>query len=199
MRALGADLYSISAHKLYAPKGSGALYVRKGVALRPVAYGGRHEQQRRAGTENVPGAVALGWACEHADIPAETSRLALLRDRLEKAVLDRVPAVTVNGFGAERAANTTNLRFEAIGGEALVIALDLKGFAVSTGSACSSGAVEPSAPLVAMGLSSEQARSSIRISLGRANTESQVDALVDAIEQCAAHLRRLSPVSLAHA
>ena len=154
VRELGVDLYSLSAHKMYAPKGAGALYVRKGVTLAPLLFGGRHEAQRRAGTENVPGCVALGWACEHSArlLDEEMPRLAALRDRLDSAVLARISGVSVNGAGAPRAANTTNLRFDGIGGEAMVIALDLKGFAVSSGSACSSGAVEPSHVLLAMGL-----------------------------------------------
>ncbi len=189
-----ADLYSISAHKMYGPKGSGALFVRKGLDLQPLLHGGAHEQRRRAGTENVPGAVALGWCCSH---PA--SDQTALRDRLEAAVLDRVPGVRINGGGAPRVGNTTNFSFEAIRAEAMVIALDLKGFSVSTGSACSSGAVEASHVLTAMGLSAEDARSSIRVSLGKSNTEEQVDALAVAIGEAAEHLRRLSPVSLAHA
>jgi cysteine desulfurase len=197
VRDLGVDLYSMSAHKMYAPKGAGALYVRKGVELAPVQYGGRHEGQRRAGTENVPGCVALGWACEHPSID-DMPRLAVLRDHLEAAVLDRLPGVAVNGAGAPRAANTTNLRFDGIGGEAMVIALDLRGFAVSSGSACSSGAVEPSHVLLAIGLTPEQARASVRISLGRTNTAEQVDALVEAIVDSVVHLRRLSPSAVSH-
>jgi cysteine desulfurase len=198
VRELGVDLYSISAHKMYAPKGAGALYVRKDLALQPLQYGGRHEAQRRAGTENVPGCAALGWACENAPLD-DMPRLAALRDRLESAVVARIPGVSVNGAGAPRAANTSNLRFDGIGGEAMVIALDLRGFAVSSGSACSSGAVEPSHVLLAIGLTKEQARSSVRISLGRSNTVEQVDGLVEAIAESVAHLRRLSPSVLAHA
>jgi cysteine desulfurase len=185
---LNVDLYSISAHKFCAPKGAGALFVRTGVTLQPLQFGGRHERSRRAGTENVPGAIAMGAA---ATLPSPD--LAGLRDRLERTVLDRVPDVTVNGLGAPRVANTTNLCFEGIEGEAMVIALDLRGFAVSSGSACSSGAVEPSHVLSAMGLPPEMARSSLRFSLGRGNTAGQVDALIEAIAASAAHLRRLSP------
>ena len=187
---LGVDLYSISGHKIYAPKGVGALYVRAGVALEAGTYGGRQERARRTGTENVPGIVAMGDA---ALLAAEGARLAALRDRLEQAILDRVAHVTVNGTGGERVPNTSNLRFEGIDGEALLIALDLKGFSVSTGAACSSGAVEPSHVLLAMGLTKEEARSSIRFSLGRGNTEEQVDALVEAVVESVAHLRKLSP------
>jgi cysteine desulfurase len=194
VKALGVDLYSISGHKLYAPKGAGALYVRKGVELAPVMYGGRHEDGRRAGTENVPAVVALSVAmgATATRFAEESARLGELRDRLETAVLKRVPDTSVNGAGAERIPNTTNIRFDGIGGEAMVIALDLAGFAVSTGAACSSGAVEPSHVLTAMGLDREQARAGIRFSLGRGNTVEQVDALVDAVVDAACRLRRIS-------
>jgi cysteine desulfurase len=196
---LGVDLYSISAHKLYAPKGAGALFVRKGVTLTPVLYGGRHEQQRRAGTENVPGCFSLGVAAELASRDFEDcKRLAELQARLETAVLRNVPDVRVIGADAPRICNTTNFLFDGIGGEAMVIALDIRGFAVSSGSACSSGAVEPSHVLLALGLDAQAARSSVRVSLGRSNTAEQVDALVDAIGESAAHLRRLSPTYAAH-
>jgi cysteine desulfurase len=183
------DLYTISGHKLNAPKGIGALYVRQGVELRPRQFGGRHEQGRRAGTENVPAAVALGAACA---LPRPD--LSALRDRLEHGILARVPHAVVNGAAAPRVPNTTNIRFHGIEGEAMVIALDLRGFAVSSGAACSSGAVEPSHVLTAIGLTRDEAKSSIRFSLGLGNTEAQVDALIDAVAAAAAHLRRLSPV-----
>jgi len=197
VEALGVDLYSLSGHKIYAPKGIGALYVRKGTRLSPVLFGGHHERDRRPGTENVPAAVALGRAAELAgrDLVSEAERLAVLRDRLEAAILDRVPGAGVNAGRAPRTPNTTNLYFDGLEGEALVIALDLRGFAVSSGSACSSGAVEPSHVLLAIGLSPEQARASIRFSLGRSNTEEQVDALAEAVAASVLHLRRLSPVS----
>jgi cysteine desulfurase len=193
-RALGVDLYSISGHKFYAPKGVGALYVRNGAALEPLMWGGHHERDRRAGTENVAGAVALACAACAAleDLPMESRRLSDLRDRLERSVLERVPATGVNGGGALRLPNTTNIWFDGVQGEALVIALDLAGFAVSTGSACSSGAVEPSHVLSAMGLTSERARSSLRFSLGRSNTIEQVDALPAAVEEAVARLRSVS-------
>ncbi|MBI4875521.1 MAG: cysteine desulfurase, partial [Acidobacteria bacterium] len=166
VRALGVDLYSISGHKFYAPKGAGALYVREGVKLAPLLYGGHHERDRRAGTENVPGAAALGraarWAREN--LAEESIRLAALRDRLERGILARVPGSAVNG--TLRTPNTSNMRFEGVDGEAMLIALDLRGFAVSSGAACSSGAVEPSHVLTAMGLGREQARSCLRFSLG---------------------------------
>jgi cysteine desulfurase len=190
---LGIDLYSISGHKMYAPKGIGALYVRKGTSLSPMLFGGRHEQQRRAGTENVAGAVALGAACSTMQLPTGE-----LRDRLEQGVLHRIPEVTVNGDPRFRSPNTTNLCFDGIEGESLVIALDLKGFAVSSGSACSSGAVEPSHVLTAIGLPAQKAKSSLRFSLGRSNTADQVDRLIDAICTAVAHLRRLSPAFVSH-
>ncbi len=195
VRALGVDLYSISGHKFYSPKGAGALYVKNGTSLRPIQFGGRHERDRRPGTENVPGAIALGTAADAARVALEneTARLASLRDRLESGILARVPDCGLNGRGSARTPNTTNIYFDGLEGEALVIALDLKGFAVSSGSACSSGAVEPSHVLLAMGLPRERARASLRFSLGSSNTEEQVDALVEAVAECAAHLRRLSP------
>jgi cysteine desulfurase len=165
--------------------------VKKGTPLTPILYGGRHERERRAGTENVPGAVALGTALEL--IQAGSVELAGLRDRLEQGIAARVPDITINGSREHRAPNTTNISFHGIEGEAMVIALDLKGFAVSSGSACSSGAVEPSHVLTAMGLSRNEAKSAIRFSLGASNTEEQVDALIEAVVQTSAHLRRLSP------
>jgi cysteine desulfurase len=195
VKALGVDLYSISGHKLYAPKGIGALYVKHGTRLAPIQFGGRHERERRPGTENVPGAVALGQAAASVteDLESETARLAALRDRLESGILERIPACGVNGGRSPRTPNTTNIFFDGLEGEALVISLDLKGFAVSSGSACSSGAVEPSHVLLAIGLSRERARASVRFSLGQSNTEEQVDALIDAVAESAAHLRKLSP------
>lgn len=198
---LGVDLYSVSAHKLNGPKGVGALYVRKGTPLRRQMHGGRHERERRAGTENVPGAAAMGRVCEwfQQHRAEEAARVAALRDRLEQGILRRVPAVTVNGDRARRAPNTTNLCFAGIEGEAMVIALDLRGFAVSSGAACSSGSVEPSHVLTAIGLRREQARSSLRFSLGRGNTVEQVDALIEAVADAAAHLRRISVEAPTHA
>jgi cysteine desulfurase len=196
VQALGVDLYSLSAHKLNAPKGAGALFVRKGVKLQALQFGGRHEQERRAGTENVPGIAALGCAAEQLQKhrAAESLCLAALRDRLEAKIFERVPGVKLNSGSATRLPNTASVQFDGIEGEALVIALDLAGFAVSSGAACSSGAVEPSHVLLAMGLTPAEARSSIRFSLGQGNDEAQVDALVDAVVASAARLRKLSPV-----
>jgi cysteine desulfurase len=195
LAALPVDLYSFSGHKLYAPKGVGALYVRQGVTLQPIQFGGRHERSLRAGTENVPGAVALAAAARvcAAHQATEHARLASLRERLEEGIRARVPDIEIHGAAARRLPNTTNIAFQGVDGEAMVIALDLRGFAVSTGAACSSGAVQPSHVLTAMGLSAERARSSLRFSLGRGNTPAHVDALIDAVADVAAHLRRLSP------
>jgi cysteine desulfurase len=158
-------------------------------------YGGHHERDRRAGTENVSGAVGLGraaqWILDNGE--QEWAREGSLRDHLEQGVLDRVADAHINGAGAPRTPNTTNLRFDGIDSDALLIALDLKGFAVSSGSACSSGATEPSHVLMAIGLTKDQARSSLRFSLGRANTIEQVDALIGAVAECVAHLRKLAP------
>ena len=194
VRELGVDLFTASAHKMYAPKGIGILWVRKESGLPPLMFGGRHENGMRPGTENVPGAMAMGAAAKIAH-PGWDSRL---RDRLENSILERIPDVHVNGAGALRAPNTTNVCFKGIEGEAIVIALDLKGFAVSSGAACSSGAVEPSHVLTAMGLSRKDARSSVRFSLGRGNTQAQVDALIEAVDSVVARLRRISTDYVAH-
>lgn len=181
-----ADLVTISAHKIYGPQGVGALIAR--APVKKVTFGGHHERDRRPGTENVAGITAFGAACD-----SLTTEASALRDRLEKTILARIPRTRVNGAGAPRVANTTNILFEGIEGEPLVIGLDLKGFAVSSGAACSSGAVEPSHVLTAIGLSREDARSCLRFSLGTSNTADQVDALVDALEPVVARLRKLSP------
>lgn len=199
VRELGVDLLSIGGHKFGAPKGVGALYVRKGITISPLFHGGHHERDRRAGTENVPGAIALAVAATCEGNGFVWQNFTELRDRLEQGILARVPASSVNGSRAHRLPNTTNIRFDGIEGEAMVIALDLRGFAVSSGSACSSGAVEPSHVLLAMGLTPEQARSGIRFSLGPGNTTEQVDALIEAVALSVAHLRRISPSVLAHA
>jgi cysteine desulfurase len=196
VQALGVDLYSISGHKFYATKGIGALYVKNGTQLRSIQFGGKHERERRPGTENVPSAVAMGKAAAivRGSLPFEEPRLSDLRDRLEAGILARVPDTGVNGVcDRGRTPNTTNIYFDGLQGEALVISLDLKGFAVSSGSACSSGAVEPSHVLLAMGLKPERARASLRFSLGATNNEEQVDALIEAVVSSVAQLRKLSP------
>jgi cysteine desulfurase len=191
------DLLTISGHKMHAPQGVGALYVRKGTLVQPLFYGGRHERSRRAGTENVPGIVALGKAAELAlqgFTNGDVEKLAAMRDRLQSSILERVDAAGVNGDGAPRVPNTTNVYFDYIEGEAMVIALDLKGLAVSTGAACSSGAIEPSHVLTAMGLTPDRARASIRFSLGKQNTEEEVDFAASLVPETLARLRELSPV-----
>ncbi len=191
------DLLSISGHKLHAPKGVGAMYVRKGTLLRPLFYGGKHERSRRAGTENVPGIVALGRAAERAldDFKnGSVDRLRELRDRLEQTITSSVEASGVNAGGTARVPNTSNLWFDYIEGEAMVIALDLKGIAVSTGAACSSGATEPSHVLVAMGLPANRARGSMRFSLGKQTTAEDVDYLLETLPDVLARLRELSPL-----
>ncbi len=195
VEALGVDLYSISGHKFYATKGIGALYVKAGTKLRPIQFGGKHERERRPGTENVPGAIAMAKAASTARgmLPLEPARLEALRNRLETGILHNVPDTGVNAGTVPRTPNTTNIYFDGLEGEAMVISLDLRGFAVSSGSACSSGAVEPSHVLLAMGLPTERARASVRFSLGASNTEGQVDALIEAVAQSAAQLRKLSP------
>jgi cysteine desulfurase len=197
VKRLGCDLLSISGHKMNAPQGVGALYVRKGTILRPMLYGGSHERSRRAGTENVPGIVALGRAAElarEAFAHGDLERMAGLRDRMEQTILDEVDATGVNGAGTLRVPNTSSIYFDCIEGEALVIALDLKGLAVSTGAACSSGAIEPSHVLTAMGLSSERARGSLRFSLGKQNTAEDVEFALALVPSTVARLRELSPI-----
>ena len=196
VKRVGCDLMAISGHKLHGPQGVGALYVRKGTELHPMLYGGRHERSRRAGTENVPGIVGLGEAAELARAgleKGEDQKLAALRDRIERALL-QIECSVVNGEGARRVPNITSLRFDALEGEALVIALDLKGLAVSTGAACSSGAIEPSHVLLAMGATADRARASVRISLGKQNTDDEVDFAIGLIPETVARLRELSPV-----
>jgi cysteine desulfurase len=195
VKALGVDLLSISGHKIYAPKGIGALYIRGGSRVRQFFYGGHHQRGARPGTENVPGIVALGKAAELARLSLESDsvRTAALRNKLESGLAARIPDSQINAARAPRTPNTANLTFPGIEGEALVIALDLKGVCVSTGAACSSGAVEPSHVLTAIGLSAEDARASIRFSLGRHTTEAEIDYVLGAVPAAVSQLRKLSP------
>src|SRR5579862_1552148 len=196
VQRIGCHALSISGHKIHAPQGTGALYLKKGTQIQPLIYGGRHERSRRAGTENVPGIVGLGRAAKMAKEALDRGddrKLAAMRDRLQQGILAQVDAAVVNSDGIARVPNTTNIRFDYIEGEALVIALDLKGLAVSTGAACSSGAIEPSHVLVAMGLSSDQARASIRFSLGKQTTAEDIDFALAVVPVTAARLRELSP------
>ncbi len=189
LAGVGADFYSLSAHKIYAPKGVGALVARKGAPLRGIQLGGRHERERRAGTENVPGVIAFARAIELCAADDHT-RIAALRDRFETQILSALAETEVNGAAANRLPNTSNLLFHGVSGEALLISLDVKGMAVSTGSACSSGAVEPSHVLLAMGRTREQAKSSVRFSFGRYNSEEEVDQLTEAVIASVRQLRR---------
>jgi cysteine desulfurase len=196
VKALGVDMLSISAHKFYGPKGVGAMWLRKGVRLLPFVTGGRQERNRRAGTENVPGIVGLGVAAELAGrkMRDEASRIRALRDRLEHDVLDTVAGAERNGAADPRVPNTTNISFERIESESLLIGLDLEGIAVSSGSACSSGTLEPSHVLKAMGLPHARTLSSIRFSLGAANTDADVDRVVKVLPALVDKLRSLSTV-----
>ena len=194
---LGVDFLSLSAHKIYGPKGVGALYVRAGTPLEPQFYGGHHERDQRPGTENVPGIVGLGNAAELANenLTGDVLQLAILRDRLERALVGSLPSVRINGDAKWRIPNTTNLAFAGASGESLVIALDLQGVACSTGAACSSGAVEPSHVLLAIGLSPDDARSSLRFSLGRTTTSDEIESAIEIIPAAVERLRALSPLS----
>ena len=195
VNALGVDLLSISGHKFYAPKGIGALYIRGGTRLRQLLYGGHHQRGFRPGTENVPGIVGFGEAAELARVTLseDATRVSSLRDELERSLLARIPHSRANAVGAPRTPNTTNITFPGIEGEALIIALDLKGLACSTGAACSSGAVEPSHVLTAIGLPPEEARASIRFSLGRHTTPADIAFALEVVPAAVAQLRELSP------
>jgi cysteine desulfurase len=197
VKAIGCHMLSLSGHKLHAPQGTGILYVRRGTRFEPLVFGGAHERQRRAGTENVAGIVGLGKAAEIA-LAALTDgtedQITLMRDRLEQGLLSSVAECGVNGAGQPRVPNTTNIYFDHLEGEALVIALDLKGLAVSGGSACSSGSTEPSHVLKAMGLPLARSRASLRFSLTRQNTDADVDTALDLVPTAVARLRDLSPV-----
>jgi cysteine desulfurase len=197
VKQIGCDLLTIASHKIHGPQGAGALFVRKGTLLQPLFYGGRHERSRRAGTENLAGIVGLGKAAEMAREgfgDGSVERMAGLRDRLEHTIVENVDQVGVNSVEAPRVPNTTNIYFDCIEGEAMVIALDLKGLSVSTGAACSSGAIEPSHVLTAMGLSSDRARASIRFSLGKQNTAEDVEFALGLVPEVVGRLREISPV-----
>jgi cysteine desulfurase len=196
VQKIRCDALSISGHKIHAPQGTGALYIKKGTLIQPLIYGGSHERQRRAGTENLPGIVGLGKAAELAKQWLESNgpaEMAAMRDRLQNAVLGAVEDSGVNGLGAPRVPNTTNFWFDHVEGEALVIALDLKGLAVSSGAACSSGAIEPSHVLLAMGLPHQRARASIRVSLGKQTTQEDIEFAAKIIPETVARLREISP------
>jgi cysteine desulfurase len=194
VKTLGVDLLSLSAHKFNGPKGAGALWIKRGSRLTAIMTGGKHERSRRAGTENVPGIAGLGHAARLAvdKLPGEAARLSALRNGLEEAILARVPGTAINGAREPRVPNTTNISFEAVEAESLLIALDLEGVAVSTGSACSSGTLEPSHVLRAMGLPSPRTQNSIRLSLGAGNTQAEVDFVVSKLPALVEKLRSLT-------
>ncbi len=197
VKQIGCDLLTLTAHKMHGPQGAGALFVRRSTILQPLFYGGRHERSRRAGTENLAGIVGLGKAAEVALAGFENGGVRSMmrfRDRLEDAIVNSVEQVGVNSAGAPRVPNTTNIYFDCLEGEAMVIALDLKGLSVSTGAACSSGAIEPSHVLTAMGLSPDRARASLRFSLGKQNTAEDIEFAIGLIPEVVARLRDLSPV-----
>jgi len=193
-RALGVDLLSLSAHKFNGPKGAGALWVKRGTRMLPILTGGKHERNRRAGTENVPAIAGFGTAARLAagKLTAESVRLAALRDRLEAGILRSVPGTAVNGAVRPRVPNTTNISFDRVEAESLLIALDLEGVAVSTGSACSSGTLEPSHVLKAMGLPAHRTQNSLRFSLGLYSTDEEVDFVVGVLPRLVEKLRALT-------
>jgi cysteine desulfurase len=194
VKALGVDMLSVSAHKFYGPKGVGALWIRRGLRVLPLLTGGRQERSRRAGTENVPGIVGMGVAARIAadKMENEGNRLGALRDRLEGGILRAVPGTAVNGSPDHRVPNTTNISFDRIEAESLLIALDLEGVAVSTGSACSSGTLEPSHVLKAMGFNAHRTQNSIRFSLGATNTEAEIDRVIAVLPGIVEKLRSLT-------
>ncbi|MDP3879260.1 MAG: cysteine desulfurase NifS [Dehalococcoidales bacterium] len=193
---LGVDLLSMSAHKLYGPKGVGALYIRKGTRLTPFLHGGDQEKKRRASTENVPGIVGFGKAAELArqEMDGEIRRLTGLRDRLIKGLLERVEHVHLNGHPQQRLPNNVNVSFGFIEGESILLNLDLEGICVSTGSACTSSSLEPSAVLLAMCLSHELAHGSVRLTMGKWNTEADIDRILEVTPRVVAKLRAMSPL-----
>jgi len=194
VKTLGVDLLSISAHKFYGPKGVGALWIRRGVRLQPPLTGGKQERSRRAGTENVAGIAGMGVAAREAiaKMDSEAGRLAALRDRLEDGILRSVTGTALNGVRSPRVPNTTNISFDRTEAESLLIALDLEGVAVSTGSACSSGTLEPSHVLKAMGFPPHRTQNSLRFSLGAANTETEIDRVIAVLPGIVEKLRSLT-------
>jgi len=194
VRELGVDLLSLSAHKFNGPKGAGALWIKRGTRLQPILTGGKHERNRRAGTENVPAVVGMGVAARLAlgKMAGEGARVGALRNRLEEGILRTVPGTAVNGARPSRVPNTTNISFDRVEAESLLIALDLEGIAVSTGSACSSGTLEPSHVLKAMGLAAHRTQNSLRFSLGMFSTEEEVDRVVEVLPRLVEKLRGLT-------
>ena len=196
VKAMGIDLLSLSGHKMYGPKGIGALYARKGVRIDPLVHGGHHERNRRAGTENVPGIVGLGMAAElaRAELSENGKRILVLRDRLEQGILERIPEVIVNGHPEKRLFNTLNCCFKGIEGEGILIGLDFEGVCASSGSACTSGSLDPSHVLLALGLPHEVAHGSLRLSFNKFNTEEDVDKVIEVLPKIVERLRAMSPL-----
>ena len=194
VRALGIDLLALSAHKFNGPKGAGVLWVKRGTRMQPLLTGGKHERNRRAGTENVAAIAGLGVAAQLAlsKMDAEAARVAGLRDRLEAGILREVPGATLNGTREDRVPNTTNISFDRVEAESLLIALDLEGVAVSTGSACSSGTLEPSHVLRAMGFPAHRTQNSLRFSLGMFSTDAEVDRVIAILPSIVEKLRSLT-------
>jgi cysteine desulfurase len=193
---LNIDLLTISGHKINAPKGTGALYIRKGINVQPLLHGGAHEHNMRAGTENVPGIVGLGEACSIArrEMNNKIAHLTMLRKKIIRTVLSTIPDTRLNGHTSQRVPGNINLSFKYIEGESLILNLDLKGIATSSGSACSSGALNPSHVLLAMGLTHEEAHGSLRITLGHSNTEEEIDYFLDVLPEIVFKLRSMSPL-----
>jgi cysteine desulfurase len=196
VQALGVDLLSISGHKIYGPKGIGALYIRRGTRIAPLLHGGHHERRRRGGTENVPAIVGFGKACELARerLGRVAAQEARLRDRLEAGLRAAVPHIMINGHPTERLPNTLNVGFRFVEGEAMLMNLDLEGIAISTGSACSSGDLEPSHVLMAMGIAVEDAHGTLRFSLGKETTDEEIDATIAAVARVVERVRAMSPM-----
>jgi cysteine desulfurase len=196
VKNLGADLLSMSAHKIYGPKGVGALYIRKGTKLTQAMHGGHHEMGKRAGTENVAGIVGFGKAAELArkELPAESKKLKELRDYLHKGITAKIDDVRLNGHPEKRLVNTLNVGFKYLEGESIVLNLDMEGVAVSTGSACTSGSLEPSHVLTAMGIDPAETQGSIRFSLGRDNTKEDMDYVLKVLPPIIKRLRNMSPL-----
>ncbi|OGS33291.1 MAG: cysteine desulfurase NifS [Elusimicrobia bacterium RIFOXYC2_FULL_34_12] len=196
VKKLGVSLLSLSGHKFYAPKGVGILYVRKGLKIHSLLHGGGHEKNRRAGTENVPYIVGIAKALDlsHKDMAEESKRILYLREKLEKGILDKIEYSQINGHPENRIYNTSNISFDFIEGEGLLLSLDMEGIAASTGSACTSGTLEPSHVLAAMGVSPTKSQGSIRFSLGRQNTEAEIDKLLEVLPNIVSRLRMMSPL-----
>lgn len=197
VRQLGVDLLSISAHKMHGPKGVGALVIREGLQLAPLIVGGSHERSRRGGTENVPGIVGLGMACELAQdaLPDFNTRVRALRDQLENEIIEEIPDTVLNGHATQRLPHVSNISFAGIQGEALLIALDIQGIAVSTGAACAAGTVSPSHVLTAMGLPSQRVNGAIRFSLGRMSKRREIVHVLEVLPGLVRRMRQASPLS----